>query len=129
MCFQERTLEATADPASKRINGIPRTSSWAAAASPTGPAPITATGSDCFASITIDFNTKDGEIEKRCRFQRKIIPYFSIKSSSTMSQSSFEIKTPKDLYLKLVREHERIMADLWSSDYAINFSITAHHVY
>ena len=46
-----------------------------------------------------------------------------------MSQSSFEIKTAKDLYLKLVREHERIMADLWSSDHAINFSITAHHLY
>lgn len=46
-----------------------------------------------------------------------------------MSQSSFEIKTAKDLYLKLVREHERIMADLWSSDHAINFSVTAHHLY
>lgn len=46
-----------------------------------------------------------------------------------MSHSSFEIKTGKDLYLKLVREHERIMADLWSSDHAINFSITAHHLY
>lgn len=46
-----------------------------------------------------------------------------------MSQSSFEIKTAKDLYLKLVREHERIMADLWASDHAINFSITAHHLY
>ena len=46
-----------------------------------------------------------------------------------MSHSSFEIKTGKDLYLKLVREHERIMAYLWSSDHAINFSITAHHLY
>jgi hypothetical protein len=46
-----------------------------------------------------------------------------------MSQSSFEIKTAKDLYFKLVREHERIMTDLWSSDHAINFSITAHHLY
>lgn len=46
-----------------------------------------------------------------------------------MSQSSFEIKTARDLYSKLIREHERIMADLWSSDHAINFSITAHHLY
>jgi hypothetical protein len=46
-----------------------------------------------------------------------------------VSQSSFEIKTTKDLYLKLVRENERIMAALWSSDHAINFSITAHHLY
>jgi hypothetical protein len=46
-----------------------------------------------------------------------------------MSQSSFEIKSPKDLYLKLVREHKRILEDLWSSDHAINFSITAHHLY
>jgi hypothetical protein len=46
-----------------------------------------------------------------------------------MSQSSFEIRTAKEFYLKLVREHERIMADLWSSDHAINFSITAHHLY
>jgi hypothetical protein len=46
-----------------------------------------------------------------------------------MSQSSFEIKTARNLYLKLIREHERIMADLWSSDHAINFSITAHHLY
>lgn len=46
-----------------------------------------------------------------------------------MSQSSFEIKTTKGLYLKLVREHDRIMADLWSSDHAINFSTTAHHLY
>jgi hypothetical protein len=45
-----------------------------------------------------------------------------------MSQSSFEIRTAKDLFLKLVREHERIMADPWSSDHAINFSITAHHL-
>ena len=45
------------------------------------------------------------------------------------SQSSFEIRTSKDLFLKLVREHERIMADLWSSDHAINFIITAHHLY
>lgn len=46
-----------------------------------------------------------------------------------MSQSSFEIRTAKELYLKLTREHERIMEDLWSSDHAINFSITAHHLY
>lgn len=46
-----------------------------------------------------------------------------------MSQSSFEIRTAKELYLKLAREHERIMTDLWSSDHAINFSITAHHLY
>lgn len=46
-----------------------------------------------------------------------------------MSHSSFEIKTAKDLYLKLVRERERIMADLWASDRAINFSVTAHHLY
>lgn len=46
-----------------------------------------------------------------------------------MSQSSFEIKSSKDLYLKLVREHKRILEDIWSSDHAINFSITAHHLY
>jgi len=46
-----------------------------------------------------------------------------------MLQSSFEIKTGKDLYFKLVREHDRIMADLWPSNHAINFSITAHHLY
>jgi hypothetical protein len=45
-----------------------------------------------------------------------------------MSQSSFEIKTAKQLYLKLVREHERLLADLHSTDHAINFSITAHHL-
>jgi hypothetical protein len=52
-----------------------------------------------------------------------------IKQMSNTSQSSFEIRISKDLFLKLVREHERIMADLWSSDHAINFSITAHHLY
>ncbi|MGN6493129.1 MAG: hypothetical protein ACTHLE_14110 [Agriterribacter sp.] len=46
-----------------------------------------------------------------------------------MSQSSFEIKTAKHLYHKLVREHERLLADLNSSDHAINFSITAHHLF
>ena len=46
-----------------------------------------------------------------------------------MSQSSFEIKTAKHLYLKLLREHERLLADLHSSDHAINFSITAHHLF
>jgi hypothetical protein len=46
-----------------------------------------------------------------------------------MSQSSFEIKSSRDLYLKLAREHKRILEDLWSSDHAINFSITAHHLY
>lgn len=46
-----------------------------------------------------------------------------------MSQSSFEIRTAKDLHFKLVREHEQMLADLWSSDHAINFSITAHHLY
>jgi hypothetical protein len=46
-----------------------------------------------------------------------------------MSQSSFEIRSAKEIYLKLVREHERIMADLWSSDHAINFSITGHHLF
>lgn len=53
----------------------------------------------------------------------------STKQMNNTSQSSFEIRTSKDLFLKLVREHERIMADLWSSDHAINFSITAHHLY
>lgn len=46
-----------------------------------------------------------------------------------MSQSSFEIKTAKHLYLKLLREHERLLSDLHSSDHAINFSITAHHLF
>lgn len=46
-----------------------------------------------------------------------------------MSLSSFEIKTAKDLFLKLTREHERLMSDLHSPDYAINFSITAHHLF
>src|SRR5687768_6089500 len=46
-----------------------------------------------------------------------------------MSQSSFEIKNVQHLYLKLLREHERLLADLHSSDHAINFSITAHHLY
>jgi hypothetical protein len=46
-----------------------------------------------------------------------------------MSQSSFEIKNAQHLYLKLLREHERLLADLHSSDHAINFSITAHHLY
>ena|SRR5690349_14129047 len=46
-----------------------------------------------------------------------------------MSQSSFEIKTGKDLFLKLGREHKRLLEDLWSSDHAINFSITAHHLF
>jgi hypothetical protein len=46
-----------------------------------------------------------------------------------MSQSSFEIKSSRDLYLKLAREHKRILEDLWSFDHAINFSITAHHLY
>lgn len=46
-----------------------------------------------------------------------------------MSQSSFEIRSAKELYSKLVREHARIMADLWSSDYTINFSITGHHLF
>lgn len=46
-----------------------------------------------------------------------------------MSQSSFEIKTAKDLFLKLAREHERLMRDFHSPDHAINFSITAHHLF
>lgn len=46
-----------------------------------------------------------------------------------MAHSSFEIRSSKDLYDKLVREHKRIMEDIWSSDHAINFSITAHHLY
>ena len=45
-----------------------------------------------------------------------------------MSQSSFEIKSSKDLYLKLLREHGRLLDDLYSSDHAINFSLTAHHL-
>jgi hypothetical protein len=46
-----------------------------------------------------------------------------------MSQSSFEIKTAKHLYLKLAREARAILEDLHSSDHAINFSITAHHLF
>src|SRR5690606_22305930 len=46
-----------------------------------------------------------------------------------MYQSLFEIKTANHLYMKLLREHERLLADLHSSDHAINFSITAHHLF
>ncbi len=46
-----------------------------------------------------------------------------------MSKSSFEIKSSRDLYLKLVREHKRVIDDIWSSDHAINFCVTAHHLY
>lgn len=46
-----------------------------------------------------------------------------------MSQSSFEIRTAKELYKKLLREHERLLADLWAPDHAVNFSITAHHLF
>jgi hypothetical protein len=46
-----------------------------------------------------------------------------------MSHSSFEIKNAQHLYLNLLREHKRLFADLHSSDHAINFSITAHHLY
>src|SRR5688572_15448544 len=62
-CPHSRTLAPTAPPASKTSGSIPREASWAAAARPTGPAPMTAT--TCGFSVMAGSRDEDIE-EVRC---------------------------------------------------------------
>ena len=46
-----------------------------------------------------------------------------------MGQYSFDIKDSQGLFDKLKRDYEKYSADKLSSDNAINFSITAYHLF
>ena len=46
-----------------------------------------------------------------------------------MGQFSFDIKDSKCLFKKLKREYHTFLSERSSSDYAINFSITANHLF
>ncbi len=46
-----------------------------------------------------------------------------------MGQFSFDIEDSKGLFEKLEREYKTFLSERSSSDYAINFSITAYHLF
>src|ERR1700722_14830564 len=60
-------LEPTPEPASYTFTGKPRAMRWAAAANPTGPPPITATGRDSKASVSIFYPSRTIEICNKTR--------------------------------------------------------------
>ena len=71
MCFHESILDATELPASKSRKGWFLTVKCAAAARPTGPAPIMATGRTLLLVIFSAFAVKDDGLFKRRSSQEK----------------------------------------------------------
>jgi hypothetical protein len=53
----------------------------------------------------------------------------NVGCNAVMGQFSFDIQDSKGLFDKLVRDYNLFLADKTSSDKAINFSITAYHLY
>jgi len=52
-----------------------------------------------------------------------------LAAMALMGQFSFDIQDSKGLFDKLTRDYQSFLADNTSSDNAINFSITAYHLY